>query len=145
MSAGKVVVIVLVAIALLFVVSLAAGSHNHGSGAQPDPSGFLGHLQAGKFLQVKGDVTVSGCTSVTPQLVTLSTACVLRVPGGGAFSQATRFALVPTGGASVAKITPANGPEINPSGACIGGAFDRHGGTILLTGSGAVRLQTTKC
>ena len=154
MSAGKVVAIVLVAIAMLFVVGLALGSNQHDSTADTHGNGFLSHLQAGRFLQVSGDVTASGCGSESPGAVVVSTsACVLTVPAGGAFARPTRIALKPTTLAVEVTVSPnRNGPvlkqRVDP-GDCLGAALDGKGGTVVLGpstgGLTAVQLLTERC
>lgn len=154
MSAGKVVAIVLVAIAMLFVVGLALGSNKHDGTADTHGTGFLSHLQAGKFLQVSGDVTASGCANTSPGVVVVSTSpCVLTVPAGGTFARPTRIALKPTTGPVQITVRPnRNGPvlqqSVNP-GDCLGAALDGKGGTVVLgplaTGLSAVQLLTQRC
>jgi hypothetical protein len=154
MSAGKVVIIVLVAIALLFVVGLAAGSNNHGGTADPNPNAFLGHFQAGKFLQVKGKVTATGCANTSPSVVVVTTSpCTLTVPAGGAFAGATRIAVKPANGGVVVRVIPrGNGPEqskVVNAGECLGAAFDGKGGSVVVGPSAgpliSVQLLDQRC
>lgn len=155
MSANKIVIIVLVAIAMLFVVGLALGSNKHDSSAGPNRNGFLSHFQAGKFLQVSGDVTATGCASTTPSLVVVGTVpCVLSVPKGGLLARPTRIALRPTSGPVVVTVAPnGKGPDLEQAvngGDCLGGALDGKGGTVALRSPGigpgpSVQLLTQRC
>lgn len=153
MSPGKVVAVVLVAIAMLFVVALALGSNRHDGTARPDGTGFFSHLQAGKFLQASGDVTVAGCSNSSPGIVIVSSAtCTLDVPAGGALARPTRFALTTTLPVAVRVEPRRNGPGLDKAlgtDQCLGGAFDGKGGTIRLGPAlgtpVSITLRTERC
>ncbi|MGZ4269538.1 MAG: hypothetical protein ACXVFN_00245 [Solirubrobacteraceae bacterium] len=153
MSGGKLVAVVLVAIAMLFVVGLALGSNKHDGTPSTGSTGLLSHLQAGRFLQATGNVTVSGCASSSPGLVVVtSSPCALDVPAGGAFARPTRFALKPALALHVSVAPRRNGPTLEQNlnaGDCLGGAFDGKGGTVVLGPTlgppAGVQLLTQRC
>lgn len=153
MSPGKVAAVVLVAIAMVFVVALALGANQHDGTHHADATGFFSHLQAGKFLQVGGDVTLAGCSNPSSGIVIVSSAtCTLDVLAGGVLARPTRFALTTTLPVTVRVEPRRNGPSLAKAlglGQCLGGAFDGKGGTIrlvpVLGTPASITLRTERC